>query len=141
LCLFSDIGWRRHPDDRAAGGFNEVVTAPFAGASHRERALIATAIYHRYSGEEDFPAGTAIQELLDAEDSQLARRLGLGARLGFAISAAAVDELAHYPLRVSGNRLLLEVSRRRGAIAAEPVQKRLSELAQAMGLKSELSIG
>jgi exopolyphosphatase/guanosine-5'-triphosphate,3'-diphosphate pyrophosphatase len=141
LCLFSDIGWRRHPDDRAAGGFNEVVTAPFAGASHRERAMIATAIFHRYSGDEDFPAGTAIQELLDADDSRLARRLGLAARLGFAISAAAVGELPHYPLRMAGNRLLLEVSRRRGAIAAEPVQKRLSELAQVLGAKSELVVG
>jgi hypothetical protein len=52
-----------------------------------------------------------------------------------------VGELPHYPLRVAGNRLLLEVSRRRGAIAAEPVQKRLSELAQAFGARGELVIG
>jgi exopolyphosphatase/guanosine-5'-triphosphate,3'-diphosphate pyrophosphatase len=140
VCLLSDIGWRRHPDDRASGGFNEVVTAPFAGASHRERALIATAIFQRYSGDEDFPGGSGIQQLLNAGDNRLARRLGLAARLGFAISTAAVGELPHSPLRIAGNRLLLEVSRWRAAIAAEPVQKRLSELAQAMGFKNDLVI-
>jgi exopolyphosphatase / guanosine-5'-triphosphate,3'-diphosphate pyrophosphatase len=141
VCLFSDIGWRRHPDDRAAGGFNEVVTAPFAGASHRERVLIATAIFHRYSGDEDFPHGTAVQALLEPADNRLALQLGLAVRLGFAISAAAVDELPHYPLKVAGNRLVLEIPHRRGAIAAEPVQKRLSELARALGAKSDLQIG
>lgn len=140
VCLFSDIGWRRHPDDRATGGFNEVVTAPFAGASHRDRMLIATAIFHRYSGDEDFSGKSGIQELLNAGDSRLARRLGLAARLGFAISTAAVGELPHYPLKMAGNRLLLEISRWRAAIAAEPVQKRLSELAQSLGLKSDLIV-
>src|SRR5262249_24797489 len=38
FCLFSDIAWRRHPDDRALGAFNQVLTAPFAGADHRIRA-------------------------------------------------------------------------------------------------------
>src|SRR3954466_4176714 len=28
--LFSDVAWRRHPDDRAAGAFGQVLTAPFA---------------------------------------------------------------------------------------------------------------
>ena len=39
--FFSDVAWRRHPDDRAVGAFGQVLTAPFAGASHRARALIA----------------------------------------------------------------------------------------------------
>src|SRR5947208_970228 len=130
VCQFSDVGWRRHPDDRAIGAFNQVVTAPFAGASHRARALIATAIFHRYSGDEDFPPELAVHHLLNAEDGAYAMRLGLAMRLGFALSASAVGELPHYPLRMTPTSIVLEIPRRRGAIAGEPVQKRLTQLAQ-----------
>jgi exopolyphosphatase/guanosine-5'-triphosphate,3'-diphosphate pyrophosphatase len=140
VCLFSDIGWRRHPDDRATGVFNQVVTAPFAGASHRVRAMIATAIFYRYSGDEDFPRTLGIHGLLSAEDTANARRIGLAARLGFAISSSAVGELQHYALNLGANRLVLQVSRRRQAMAGEPVQKRLVAVAQAWGSKSKVLI-
>ncbi len=44
VCLFSDVAWRRHPDDRALGAFGQVLTAPYSGADHRARALIASAV-------------------------------------------------------------------------------------------------
>jgi exopolyphosphatase/guanosine-5'-triphosphate,3'-diphosphate pyrophosphatase len=141
VCLFSDIGWRRHPDDRAIGAFSQVVTAPFAGASHRARALIATAIFHRYSGDEDFPPGLAVHDLLNSDDSAYAMRLGLAARLGFALSASSVGELPHYPLRMTPARVLLDVPRRRSAVAGEPVHKRLAQLAQTLNRKGEILIG
>jgi hypothetical protein len=78
--------------------------------------------------------------LLDAGDSKLARQIGLAARLGFAISASAAGELPRYGLRLSGNRIVLEVARRREAMAGDPVQKRLSALAQAMGIKGEIAV-
>jgi exopolyphosphatase/guanosine-5'-triphosphate,3'-diphosphate pyrophosphatase len=140
-CLFSDIAWRRHPDDRALGAFSQVATAPFAGATHRARALIATAIFHRYSGDEDFPRDLAVHDLLNAEDSATALRIGLAARLGFALSASAVGELPHYPLRLTPNRLIVEVPRRRQAVAGEPVQKRLNALAQILGRRGEIVVG
>ena len=141
ICLFSDMGWRRHPDDRALGAFNQVLTAPFAGASHRERALIATAIFHRYSGDEDFPREIHAHDLLSEEDDRLARHIGLAARLAFALSASAPGELPHYTLRMTPTRVLVEVGRRREPIAGEPVQKRLGALAAALGRKGEILIG
>lgn len=140
-CYFTDIGWRRHPDDRALGAFNQVVTAPFAGATHRDRALIATAIFHRYSGDEDFPSDVGAHDLLNEDDEHLARRIGLAARLAFALSASAERELPHYPLRLTSARLLLDVSSRRQRIAGEPVQKRLGTLAALMDRKGEILIG
>jgi exopolyphosphatase/guanosine-5'-triphosphate,3'-diphosphate pyrophosphatase len=139
--LFSDIGWRRHPDDRSSGAFLQVLTAPFAGAGHRARAVIAAAVFYRYSGDEDFPRDVLLGELLSAEDAVLARRIGLAARLAFSLSASAVGELAHYKLRLTPTRVVLEVPRRRAMIAGEPVQKRLAELAVAFGRKEEILIG
>ena len=140
-CLFSDIGWRRHPDERALGAFNQVLTAPFAGADHRARAMIATAVFHRYSGDEDHPRATDLGSLLSEDDAAAARRLGLVMRLGFSLSASAVGELPNYRLRLTPTRLLLEISRRREAIAGEPVQKRMVDIGSAMERKAEIIIG
>ncbi len=127
---FSDIGWRRHPDDRAIGAMGQVLTAPFAGADHRARALIATSIFHRYSGEEDFPNELALAGLLDKEEEKRALKLGLAWRFAFSLSSSAAGELGHYRLRLTPAKIVLEVPSRREAIAGEPVQKRLGALAE-----------
>lgn len=139
--FFSDVGWRRHPDDRAIGAFSQVLTAPFAGADHRARALIARSIFYRYSGDEDFPRQLAMTSLLDKEDERRARLLGLAWRFAFSLSASAAGEFANYRLRITPAKVILEVPVRREAIASEPVQKRLGELADAMGRRGEILIG
>jgi exopolyphosphatase / guanosine-5'-triphosphate,3'-diphosphate pyrophosphatase len=139
--LFSDIAWRRHPDDRAIGAFGQVLTAPFAGASHRARALIAASVFHRYSGDEDFPQSMALAGLLDKDDEKRALVLGLAWRFAFSLSASAAGELSNYRLRMTPSKVILEVPTRREAIAGEPVQKRLGELADVLGRKGEILVG
>jgi exopolyphosphatase/guanosine-5'-triphosphate,3'-diphosphate pyrophosphatase len=139
--LFSDVAWRRHPDDRALGAFGQVLTAPFAGASHRARALIAASVFHRYSGDEDVPQSMALSGLLDKEDEKRALVLGLAWRFAFSLSASAAGELSNYRLRMTPSKVILEVPTRREAIAGEPVQKRLGELADALGRKGEILVG
>jgi len=139
--FFADMGWRRHPDDRAVGAFSQVLTAPFAGADHRARALIAASIFHRYSGDEDFPLDLGPVGLLDKDDEKRAKLLGLTWRFAFSLSASAAGELANYRLRVTPAKVILEVPKKREAIASEPVQKRLGELADAMGRRGEILVG
>ena len=67
--------------------------------------------------------------------------LGLAWRFAFALSASAAGALAHYRLRVTPSKVILEVPARREAIAGEPVQKRLGELADALGRKGEILVG
>jgi exopolyphosphatase/guanosine-5'-triphosphate,3'-diphosphate pyrophosphatase len=140
-CLFSDIAWRRHPDDRALGGFNQVLSAPFAGASHRVRAMIASAVFHRYSGDEDFPRDIASAELLNQDDEEHALAIGLTCRLAFALSASSTGALPAYRIRMTPAKIVLDLPRRHEAIAGEPVQKRLGALAGALGRKGEIVIG
>jgi exopolyphosphatase/guanosine-5'-triphosphate,3'-diphosphate pyrophosphatase len=140
-CLFSDIAWRRHPDDRAIGSFNQVISAPFAGASHRVRAMIASSVFHRYSGDEDFPREIANADLLNQDDEERALAIGLSCRLGFALSASSTGLLPNYRIRMTPAKIVLELPRRHEAIAGEPVQKRLGALAAALGRKGEILIG
>ena len=139
--FFSDVGWRRHPDDRTLGAMGQVLTAPFAGASHRARAMIAASVFHRYTGDEDFPPAMGLSGLLDKDDERRALVLGLAWRFAFSLSASASGELAHYRLRVTPAKVILEVPARREAIAGEPVQKRLGVLADALGRKGEILVG
>ncbi len=136
ICLFSDVGWRRHPDDRAMGAFIQVLRGNYGGADHHDRALMAAAIYHRYVGDEDFPKETGIGGLLGAEGGITAQQIGLAARLGFGISGALEGELPDTSLSVTRETIVLITPDSKRTLIAEGVQKRLDELGKAFGRKA-----
>ena len=101
-CLFSDIGWRRHPDDRAIGAFNQVLTAPFAGADHRRPrpdrdGRLSTAIPATRISRASSPA----QDLLSEDDELRATTLGLACAAGIRAFGLGAGELPHYRLRLT----------------------------------------
>ena len=136
-CLFSDIGWRRHPDDRAMGTFTQVLRGAYGGADHHERAVMATAVYYRYAGEDDFPEETGIAALLGPEGSVQALRIGLAARLAFGISSAIEGELPAMQLHLTKETLALEAPGKKQALLGENVVKRLDDVAEAFGRKGQ----
>jgi exopolyphosphatase/guanosine-5'-triphosphate,3'-diphosphate pyrophosphatase len=136
-CLFSDIGWRRHPDDRAMGTFTQVLRGSYGGADHHERAVMATAVYYRYAGEDDFPEETGIASLLGPEGSVQALKIGLAARLGFGISSGIEGEVPAMQLHLTKETLALEVPVKKSALLADSVVKRLDDLAEAFGRKAQ----
>jgi exopolyphosphatase/guanosine-5'-triphosphate,3'-diphosphate pyrophosphatase len=134
-CLFSDIGWRRHPDDRAMGAFHQVLRGAYGGADHRERAVMATAVYYRYVGDDNFPEDAGVGGLLGAEGAVQALRIGLAARLAYGLAAAIEGELPLMALQLSKETLALEIPEKRKALLTESVHKRLTDLAEAFGRK------
>ncbi len=130
-CLFSDIGWRRHPDDRAMGAFDQVLRGAYGGADHSERALMATAVYYRYAGE--FPEDTSIGGLLGSEGGVRAMQIGLAARLALGLTGAVAGGLKNIGLILTKDTLTLEVPGRKQALLGETVEKRLEDLAEAFG--------
>jgi len=136
-CLFSDIGWRRHPDDRAMGTFTQVLRGGYGGADHHERAVMATAVYYRYAGEDNFPKETGITALLDAEGKDQALKIGLAARLAFEISSAIEGELPAMQLHLTKETLALEAPARKRVLLGESVVKRLNDVAEAFGRRAQ----
>ena len=103
--------------------------------------MIATAIFHRYSGDEDHPRELETANLLDREDANHAVRIGLAARLAFSLSISAPGELHRYRLKLTGAKIVLQVPARRNAVASDPVLKRLGVLAAAFDRKGEILVG
>ncbi len=139
--LLSDIGWRRHPDYRARGTYEEVLYMPFAGADHRAREFIATSVFHRYSGDQDIPDGLVVPGWLNKNDGERALRIGMAARVAFDLSASAPGELPNYRLRLTPTKVILEVPKRRSVIADDTVSRRLASLASTMDRKAEFLVG
>jgi exopolyphosphatase/guanosine-5'-triphosphate,3'-diphosphate pyrophosphatase len=130
-CLFSDIGWRRHPDDRAMGGFVQVLRGAYGGADHHERALMAASLYYRYAGDDDFPEDTGIAPLLGPEGAVRALQIGLAARLAYGLTGAVAGALKNVGLVLAKDTLTLEMPSRKRALLGETVEKRLDDLADA----------
>jgi exopolyphosphatase/guanosine-5'-triphosphate,3'-diphosphate pyrophosphatase len=138
--LLSDLGWRRHPDHRTKGTYEDVLNMPFGGADHRARAFIAAAVYHRYAGDQPMPDELRLPKMLDKQEEKRAMRIGLAARLAFDLSASAAGELAHYRLRLTPTKVILEVPKRRSPIADDTVAKRMGALGAATDRNAEILI-
>ncbi len=139
-CLLSDLGWRRHPDHRTHGTYEDVLNMPYGGADHRARAFIAAATYHRYAGDQDIPPDLRLKGMLDKPEERRALRIGLAARLAFDLSASAAGELSHYRLRLTPSKVILEVPKRRSAIADDAVGKRMGALGAAFDRNAEIQV-
>jgi exopolyphosphatase/guanosine-5'-triphosphate,3'-diphosphate pyrophosphatase len=140
ICYLVDMGWRRHPDDRASGTFQQVLRGAYAGADHHERVLMATAVYYRYAGEDEFPEETNVGGLLGPERAVLSLRIGLAARLAFGLSGSIAGQLPAMPLHLTAQTLALELPAKRQALLADTVTKRLNNLAEAFGRRPQTVI-
>ncbi|GAA0542688.1 exopolyphosphatase [Rhizomicrobium palustre] len=138
--LLSDLGWRRHPDFRTRGTYSEVLHMPFGGVDHKARCFIAACVYHRYAGDDEMPEDLRLTGMLDKAEEKRVLRIGLAARLAFDLSASSAGELGHYRLRLTPSKVILEIPKRRGAIADDAVGKRLGALGGAFDRNAEIQV-
>ena len=136
-CLLGDIGWSEHPDYRAEHAFHRVLRVPFAGLTHRERVLLADAIYVRYNGEPESELVEPLRGLLDAGQLSWVRVVGLALRLAHTIAGSAPGILSKTELLISGGRLILKLPDDRDVYLSETVERRLRTLGASLGLKAE----
>ncbi len=140
-CLLSDVSWRAHPDYRGEHAFNEVLTAPFAGIDHAERAFLALTLYHRHVGAVDIDRTKVVKPIVGVEKAQRAKEIGLALRLGHTLPASKPGVLAACPLTLDKDTLTLRVPEPIAGLAGESVHKRLSALAEAFGRAPQLIAG
>ncbi|PCJ71115.1 MAG: exopolyphosphatase [Rhodobiaceae bacterium] len=134
-CVLADIGWYVHPDYRAAHALEQILLAPLSGVTHPERLYLARVGYHRHEGAGEPAALGDLQGILEEEEQQRARVMGLALRLAFTLCAASMGVLPHTCLVVTSDRLFLDVPQTHQDFVGEVVEKRLAALAKVLGLK------
>lgn len=136
----ADIGSAMHPDHRGELAADQVLYSPIAGMDHVERAFLATALFHRYRGPGE-PDGPFPAHHLAAPDVlERARSVGLALRLGCVVSGRTPALLALTRLEVADGVLTLRVDKDGEPLATDQAEKRLRQLAQALGLKAVVTL-
>lgn len=130
-CYLSDTGWRGHPDHRAELVYTLVLNAPFIGVDHRERALLALAMFHRYGGEDEKPV-KRVERYIGEETAQMAETLGLALRAALVTAGPAPGLLAETSAKLTTSALVVTVPKAHQALVGEAITKRLEALADAL---------
>ena len=137
-CMMADSAGRYHPDHRAEMAYDQALRAPYLGVTHPERAMIAYAIGCRY--EKDFKRPPEHASLTTDAQTDRARQVGLLMRLGAVFSGRSGPILKRAALRLTGDALELEVDRKDANMISETVERRLSQAASQLKLKSRTSV-
>lgn len=139
LCRLADLGARLHPDHRVELAFDQVLRAPVPGQTHAERAFLATAINARYGGPSGTPEPETIVRLLNEEQRQAARALGLAIRLACDLSGRSAQLLVNARATVKGDLLSLTAADGYAdVLLGEQTRRRAKALADAAGLKLQI---
>jgi exopolyphosphatase/guanosine-5'-triphosphate,3'-diphosphate pyrophosphatase len=133
-CWMSDVGSHDHPEFRPEQAFLRVFRQPGIGLDHHARAFLALAIALRYEVDIDAPFLRPARLLLDEATVARAEVLGVALRLAYTLSAGTRDLLAGTRLRILGGQLTLLLRESSGVFAGEAVIRRLTRLAQSLGL-------
>lgn len=138
-CRLADLGARLHPDHRVELVFDQVLRAPIPAQTHAERAWLASAVNARYGGSAATPEPDTISRLLNEEQRQSARALGLAIRLACDLSGRSPQLLVNARARVDGGALVLSATEGYAPVLlGEQTRRRGKALAESLGLKLDL---
>ena len=132
-CLLSDIGWSGHPDYRAEVVLQDVLHSQLVGIDHMGRAFIALALYVCYGGKADKSPLNSMSPVMSDQATKEAEILGLALRLAQRISGGTEGILTKCDLRIVDDKVVLHVPRENAHLVSEVVERRLKNLASAMG--------
>jgi exopolyphosphatase/guanosine-5'-triphosphate,3'-diphosphate pyrophosphatase len=136
-CLLADVSWSANPDFRAERGLDIALHGNWVGIDASGRARVAQALFTAFGG------GIAPPELLHPlatiADLQQAARWGLAIRLGQRLSAGLATPLRISSLTRGAKSLSLMLPHGEAALAGDVVERRLKNLATALGLAPKIS--
>lgn len=134
-CWLSDIGAHDHPEYRAEQSFLRVLRQHGVGLDHHARAFLALVVATRYEAEPNAPFLAATRVLLDPGAIRRAEALGAALGLAYTLCGGTPGLLAGASLGAGKGQLRLRLSGGGGLFAGESLQRRIEELAAALGLK------
>ena len=135
-CLLADVGWRANPDFRAERGVEIALHSNWVGITAAERAMLAQALHSNFGGGSIGPTG--LNRLASPEVLHRATLWGLAIRLAQRLSGGVERPLDLSELELDDGMLTLRLNDSDSGLLGETVERRLRNLAQAMGVKYRL---
>jgi exopolyphosphatase/guanosine-5'-triphosphate,3'-diphosphate pyrophosphatase len=135
-CLLADVSWRANPDFRAERGVEIALHSNWVGITAAERAMLGQALHTHFGGGLNAPTG--LDRIASSETLRRAALWGLAIRLAQRLSGGAEGPLAVSHLERIGDRIDLHLRGGDADLYGEAVERRLRNLAQAMGVKYQL---
>ena len=136
--LLSDISWNEPPELRGAVAADRILALPIFSLSHKERAWLAKAVYHRYSGvKENKPTLPVFDRLLSPSEGDEALALGLGLRFALIYSAGIPDYLNAVTFVIAAQKIQFQIAPFGMSLFDEHSLRRLKAFAKACGAELE----
>ncbi|MBH1998267.1 MAG: Ppx/GppA family phosphatase [Sphingomonadaceae bacterium] len=135
-CLLADVGWRANPDFRAERGVEIALHSNWVGITAAERAMLAQALHSNFGGGSGTPIG--LDRIAQPAALHSAMLWGLAIRLAQRLSGGVEGPLALSRLVRDDDMLTLHLNADEAALFGEAVERRLRNLAQAMGIRYRL---
>lgn len=139
-CILADAVWRTHPDYRAQSCFELVTRGNLTGVTHEERIFIGVALMYRYKGASGAAKSIDAAGLISKERFAAARAVGRAIRLGAMLAGPTPGAFQGSSLERTDEKIILNIPFDRRSLAGEVTDKRLSAVANALGLEPETKI-
>ena len=138
LCIVSELAWTIDPNFRAEWAYFRVMQSAVKGLTHRERIMLAMALYHRYQNR--WKLNRRETDLLEMSDKLWAQCVGIAANLAFNLSGGKHGNLYHARLRVDDLDVRLDLDEEAKPLRTETVEKKLDGLGVAFRALSNLDM-
>jgi exopolyphosphatase/guanosine-5'-triphosphate,3'-diphosphate pyrophosphatase len=134
-CLLADVAWQANPDFRAERGIDMALHGNWVAIDGPGRVMVAQALFANFGarGFDDFE----VARLCSPEELRRAARWGLAMRLGQRLSGGVAASLERSRLMLKDGVVRLELRKGDEALYGETVERRLRNLAAALGKESE----
>ena len=130
-CLLADIGWNAHPDFRAERAVDMAVHGNWVGIDAHGRAMLGRALCSAFGGDGGFSKQLA--SLLRPTEDERAIAWGKAIRLAQRLSGGTEAPLRRSSLAQRDRRVVLTIQPRFRELASGTVERRLAQLAKALG--------
>ena len=130
-CLLGDIGWNAHPDFRAERAVDMAVHGNWVGIDAHDRAMLGRTLCSAFGGDGCFSKQLA--SLLRPGEDDRAIAWGRAIRLAQRLSGGTEAPLRRSGVALRDKRVVLTVEPRFRELASGTVERRLAQLAKAMG--------
>lgn len=137
-CLLGDIAWNAHPDFRAERAVDMAIHGNWVGIDAHGRAILGRALCSAFGGDGGFSA--KLESLLLPGEAERVSCWGRALRLAQRLSGGTEALLRRTAIALEPGRVVLAIPKKHRELYSDAVDRRMIQLAKALGRSPEIRI-